>query len=211
MNADEMKKCPYCAEMIRAEAVKCRYCGSMLAKAPSGGLESQLGYWHRVNEGKKIAGVCTGIARQLDAPAIILWLRVFFVITTLVYMFGPILYVLLWLLMPAPAEEGQPAAQQPAGGATTPPPPGGSPYSQATAPPSVNNYPGAKGEGPTVQPLEKQPQPQQAQPAGEEKESVEDKVDAGDVAPAAASKQDDGTIELDENEQDDRWKPKPQQ
>jgi hypothetical protein len=27
------KRCPMCAEMVRREAVKCRYCGSMLAKA----------------------------------------------------------------------------------------------------------------------------------------------------------------------------------
>lgn len=105
MENENMKKCPYCAEQIRAEAIKCRYCGSNLTKK---GINFDFlkapGYWHRVSEGKKIAGVCTGLSQQLESPVLLMPLRLFFIITIFMYFLGPILYFILWLLMPPPTD-----------------------------------------------------------------------------------------------------------
>ncbi|MFC1650539.1 RDD family protein [Candidatus Latescibacterota bacterium] len=65
-------------------------------------------HWHRVNEGKAIAGVCTGLAHQFNAPIIIIPLRIFFSFTTIFYGIGLILYILLWFLMPSPIDTKEP-------------------------------------------------------------------------------------------------------
>ena len=52
-----MKRCPYCAEDIQEEAVKCRYCGSNLSSAVSR-------EWYRSPKGKMLAGVCAGLSEQ---------------------------------------------------------------------------------------------------------------------------------------------------
>ncbi|MFC1538182.1 PspC domain-containing protein [Candidatus Latescibacterota bacterium] len=103
MENNEMKKCPYCAEMIQSDAIKCRFCGTNLSKKKEkkNGRSPSSDDWHRVSEGKRIAGVVTGIANQFDAPQIILPLRLFFIISTLFWGFGLILYIALWILMPS--------------------------------------------------------------------------------------------------------------
>ena len=96
-----MKRCPYCAEDIQDEALKCRYCGSMLEGSP---LSSA---WYRVRRGKMIAGVCAGLAEQFGIS--VTALRLAAVILTLIGGWGVIVYIVLWVIMPyrSPQEDFQ--------------------------------------------------------------------------------------------------------
>jgi phage shock protein PspC (stress-responsive transcriptional regulator) len=92
--ADEpMKRCPYCAEEIRDEAVKCRYCGSLV------GGHALTRTWYRSRDGRRIAGVCAGLAEEFGISVTIV--RLAFLLGTLIGGgMGLVIYLVLWAVMP---------------------------------------------------------------------------------------------------------------
>ena len=86
------KKCPYCAEEIRAEALRCSHCGSWIDEGNP--LRHE---WYRSPDGK-IAGVCAGLAEQFHVSVTLI--RLLFVLAALFGGTGLIIYVALWIVMP---------------------------------------------------------------------------------------------------------------
>ncbi len=94
-----MKRCPHCAEEIRAEAVKCRYCGSFVEG------HALTRTWYRSRRQKRIAGVCAGLAQEFGISVTVL--RLAFLLGAL-FSFGTgvVVYLVLWVVMPyRPADE----------------------------------------------------------------------------------------------------------
>jgi len=90
---NDSRLCPYCAEEVRIEAIKCRHCGSYLA------LRGAPNDWHRSSRDRMVAGVCGGLAQQFGVPTAVVRLA-FVLMTFFAGGVGLLIYLVLWIVMP---------------------------------------------------------------------------------------------------------------
>ena len=103
MNEALSKRCPWCAEWIRPDALKCRYCGSLVE--PGRVARGLAQPWFRPRGDRMLAGVCEGLAAQFGMSVTLL--RLAFVLG---FIFSGglflLIYVILWIAMPAERADG---------------------------------------------------------------------------------------------------------
>lgn len=85
-------ECPYCRTENAEDASKCAACASWIVEKPP------VREWTRAREGRRLAGVCRGLADRFGVP--VAALRLLFLGSVLFGGWGVLAYLALWLSMP---------------------------------------------------------------------------------------------------------------
>lgn len=101
------KLCPFCAEEVQAEAVKCKHCHSWIGEDPSprnSFFSKPAGKYRRLlrsTTDRKVSGICGGLARLLNVDPTII--RVAYVLATVftAVVPGVMIYFILAMVIPA--------------------------------------------------------------------------------------------------------------
>ena len=102
----QSKKCPFCAEEIQLEAVKCKHCNSWLDSAPPRGVAGgSFGSFaskrlRRSSSDRMVFGVCGGLGHMFDIDPTVI--RALYALLTVFTVVIPclILYLIMAVIIP---------------------------------------------------------------------------------------------------------------
>lgn len=95
-----MKRCPFCAEEIQDEAIKCKHCGELLEQVSESGAAPPDRRLYRSRDDRILGGVCGGLAVYAAMDPTIVRILVALVIILTAIIPGLIAYLVMVLIIP---------------------------------------------------------------------------------------------------------------
>ena len=88
--------CNYCGKVIQDDANLCAYCGKRIGASHA--RQSLI----RPQAGRKVAGVCLGVAEYFDLDVTLI--RLLWLLALIFGGFGLLGYIVAWIVIPSPAQ-----------------------------------------------------------------------------------------------------------